>query len=178
MCRKRWEIKSFCVCLGENLERKRESISQKILQNAQNSLLFIFLYSGGIYAEKMTIQLTAKGPPASSNDPLRCAGADMLTLANLSCSLLTSNTHWKAFPDSDWANLGVPRKVWMSSFQKTKENKNPTTESKFMASRSELMCPIQLSRYPNRFNFNFDPWIVLEREFNNLFNGICFNPFW
>ena len=43
--------------------------------------------------KKMTIQLTVKGPPASSNGPLGCAEADMLTLAILSCSLLTSNTH-------------------------------------------------------------------------------------
>ena len=85
----------------EFIEKEKEhlpGISQKMLQNAQNTLFFFFF---GIYAEKMTIHLPAKGPPASSSDPLGCAGVDMLTLAILSCSRLTSNAHLKAFSDSN-----------------------------------------------------------------------------
>ena len=34
-CRKKLEIKGFCVCFGEDLERKRKKeTAQKMLQNA------------------------------------------------------------------------------------------------------------------------------------------------
>jgi len=35
----------------------------------------------------------------------------------------TSNAYLNAFPNSDWADLSVPRKVWMSSFQNTEKMK-------------------------------------------------------
>ena len=53
------------------------------------------------------------------NEGLGCAEL----VANVSNPILfldsTSNAYLNAFPKSDWADLGVPRKVWMFSFQNT-----------------------------------------------------------
>ena len=46
--------------------------------------------------------------------------------------VLTSEAHLEIFLDSDLGDLGVLGKLWMSSFQKDKEIKNPTVGSKVM----------------------------------------------
>ena len=69
--------------------------------------------------------------------------------------------HLKVFPDSDWGNLGIPGKIWMSSFQKTKEIKIIMVGSKVLTSESVLKCFSRFSQYLNRFNSDFDPWIVV-----------------
>ena len=57
----------------------------------------------------------------------------------------------------DFLVLGVPRKLWMSSFQKAKEIKNPTVGSKVMTSGSMMMFFSQFSQYLNYFNSDFGP---------------------
>ena len=71
--------------------------------------------------------------------------------------VLTQDAHFEVFLYSDSGNLGVPRKLWMSSFQKTKEIKIPTVGSKVMTLGSVLMCFSRFSQYLNRFNSDFDP---------------------
>jgi len=51
----------------------------------------------------------------------------------------------------------------MSSFQNTKEIENRTVGSKVMTSGSMLTCFVQFSGYLNRFNSDFDPWIVVGK---------------
>ena len=51
----------------------------------------------------------------------------------------------------------------MSSFQNTKEIENITVGSNIMASRNELTRQTWFSRYLNRFNSDFDPWIVVGK---------------
>ena len=63
----------------------------------------------------------------------------------------------KVFPRLDWADLGVPRKGWMCSFQNTKEIGNPMVGSKFLALGNNLTHFAQFSRYFNHFNSDFDP---------------------
>ena len=76
-------------------------------------------------------------------------------------SVLISDAHLEVFSDSDWSDLGVPRKLWMSSFHKTEEIKIPTFGSNVMTLGSVLMCFSQFSQSLNRFNSDFDPWIVI-----------------
>ena len=75
--------------------------------------------------------------------------------------VLTLDIHLQVFSDSDWDDLSVPGKLWMSNFQKTKEIKIPTVGSKVMTLGSILMRFSQFSQFLNCFNFNFDPWIVV-----------------
>ena len=49
----------------------------------------------------------------------------------------------------------------MSSFQKTKEIKIIMVGSKVLTSESVLKCFSRFSQYLNRFNSDFDPWIVV-----------------
>ena len=51
---------------------------------------------------------------------------------------LTSDAYLKFFPNSNWADLGILGKIWISSFLNTKDIDIPMVESKIMASRSEL----------------------------------------
>ena len=51
----------------------------------------------------------------------------------------------------------VRRKLWMSSFQNTKEIGNPTVRSKVMALGIVLTRFAQFSGYLNYFNFDFNP---------------------
>jgi len=71
------------------------------------------------------------------------------------------DVHLEVFPDSDWGDLGILGNIWMSSFQKAKEIKIPTVESKVMTSGSVLMRFSRFAQYLNWFNFDFDPWIVV-----------------
>jgi len=54
-------------------------------------------------------------------------------------------------------------KLWLSSFQKTIEPENPMVGSKVMALGSVLMHSTWFLRYPNCFNFDFDPWVVVGK---------------
>ena len=49
----------------------------------------------------------------------------LVDISSLSFFGSTSDTYLKVFPDSNWADFGVSRKLWMSSFHNTKEIKNP-----------------------------------------------------
>ena len=81
----------------------------------------------------------------------------LLTSAIFSFSCLNLIAYLKVFSDFDCADLGVPRKVWIASYQNTKEIEIPTVGSKVMASRIELTHFAQFSGYLNLFNSNFDP---------------------
>ena len=91
------------------------------------------------------------------------AGPDV-DISNLGFFLsLALDAYLKVFPNSDWVNLGVPRNIWMSSFHNTKEFDISIVGSKVMALGSELTHFAWFSRYLNRFNSDFDPWIVVEK---------------
>ena len=90
--------------------------------------------------------------------------ATLLTLAILAFSRFTSDVYLKAFLDSDWVDLSVLGKLWMSCFHKTKEIENPTVGSKVMASGTVLMYFSRFSIYLNCFNFDFDQRIVVGKE--------------
>ena len=78
-------------------------------------------------------------------------------------SVLTLIAYLKAFLDIDWADLGVSRKVGMSSFQNTKDIEILMVQSKVMALESELTRPALFSRYLNHFNSDFDLWAVVGK---------------
>ena len=66
-------------------------------------------------------------------------------------------THLKAFLDFDCPNFGGTGNIRMSSFQIILVFENWMVGLKVMASRRELICLAQFSRYYNRFNSDFDP---------------------
>ena len=75
-CQEKREIKSFFMCLGKNLERKRERICLEKCSKMPKIIFFgLRGGSGGIYRLFFTLQLLAaiQWPPVSSNDPLGCA---------------------------------------------------------------------------------------------------------
>ena len=76
-------------------------------------------------------------------------------------SFLTLDAYLEVFLHSDWGNLGVLGKLWMSSFKKTKEIKIPIVQSKIMTSGNMLTRFSRFSQYLNCFNSDFDPWIVV-----------------
>ena len=63
----------------------------------------------------------------------------------------------------DLPNLSIFRKVWMSIFLITWHFEKQTNGSKVMASRNDLIRPRWCSRYFNRFNSNFDLWVVIGK---------------
>ena len=81
----------------------------------------------------------------------------LLTSAIFSFSCLNSIAYLKVFSDFDCADLGVPRKVWIASYQKTKEIEIPTIGSKVMVLGSKLTCFALFLGYLNHFNSDFDP---------------------
>ena len=120
------------MCLGENLEGKRERICPEKCSKLPNYLFIYYYYyylsergSRGIYIEKVTLQLW--------------------------------NGLMKAFLGWDWVDLGVFGKIQMFSFWNTKEFENQTVGSKVMASRSEVTRFAQFSRYLHRFKPNSNP---------------------
>ena len=92
-----------------------------------------------------------------------CAESGMLTSTISSFSHLTSIAYSKVFLDTNWADLGVPGKVWMFSFQKIKEIEIPMVGLKVTASGSVLTCSTWFWRYLNHFNSDFDPRIVVGK---------------
>ena len=62
---------------------------------------------------------------------------------------LTLDTYLKAFLKLDLVDLGVPGKIWMSSFENTKEIKNPTVRSRVIAFRSVSLLFLRFSGYLN-----------------------------
>ena len=54
--------------------------------------------------------------------------ADISSFVFSRFSVLNLITHLKAFLDSNWVDLGVPRKLWMSGFENTIEIENPMVE--------------------------------------------------
>ena len=131
---------------GRERERERE---WEFAQNYQENLFF-FLGGGGvqnegfwgIYSEKVTLQQPTHlvGPPAT-----------LLMLAILAFFSSNSYAYLNAFLDLDWADFGVLGKIWMSSFQNTKETENPIVESKVMVSGSALMRFSWFYGYLNHF---------------------------
>ena len=106
--------------------------------------------------------LQAKTDPSASGCHCRAATYSgrqppLLTSAILALSDPTSDVYLKAFPDSDWSDLGVLRNIQMFSLHNTKEIGNPTVRSKVMALGSVPMCFSQFSQYLNRFNSDIDP---------------------
>ena len=169
-----WRIKKiWCVFqfLGEKYGEKREK--KKMLKNAWNSsqnLNFPFLFQTGLPRAIYSPWHALWGPvhlvklPSRVRGPSRAATNVIVTSKNLSCrafSVLTLDAHLEVFPDSDWSDLDVTRKLSMSSFQKAKEIKIPMVGLKVMTWGSMLMRISRFSQYPNCFNFDFDPWIVV-----------------
>ena len=150
------------MCLGEDLERKIERIYlEECSENPRTVILFYFIWEGygGINSWKVTIRLpvvgfgghlVATGPNADISNPGFFPGSDL-------------DEYLESFLKFDWADLDVPRKIWMSSFHNTKENEISMVRSKVMASGSELMCFARFFGHLNRFNSDFNPWIVVGK---------------
>ena len=140
------------MCLGDKLERGgREST----VETAKNHFFFFFGKMRGLeifICGKLTLWLLAH---------LVWPSATLLTSAISAFSGPALNAYLKVFLDSNWIDLGVPRKLWMSSFQKTKEIKFPMVRSKVMTLGSVLMHFWRFSQYLNHFNSDFNPWIVV-----------------
>ena len=137
-------------------EVKRENLPKQCSKNAQNLFFFFFGFDGGLGAfigQKWPFGF--QQPPVRFGSPLVAAGLDA-NISNPSFFLcLASDAYLKAIPKSDWAYLGVLEKVWMCTFQNTKETKIMMVESKVMASRSELMHLAWFLGYLNHYNSNF-----------------------
>ena len=101
------------MCLGEKLERGEIESTQKLPK------IFFFFYKmrglGVFTKENWTFSfwgtLYGRRPP-------------LLTSAILAFTGLDLDTYLKVFPNSNWADLSVPRKLWMPSFQNTEEIEN------------------------------------------------------
>ena len=151
----------------------REIWWEKKEKNAQNSSQkpnFSVLVQSGVPGAIYSPWYASRGPahlvglPSRVGGPSRAVTNVIMTSANLSCNaflVFTLDPHLAVFLDSDWGDLGVPGKLWMSSFHKAKELKNPTIGSKVMTSGRVLISFSQFSQHLNRLNSNFDPWIVV-----------------
>ena len=152
----------FCVFWREIWWDKRE-------KKAQNPLFSILVLSGcqglfialGMLPEARWPFKGCRVKSGRVGGHSKAAVDVIMTSANLSYStflVLTLDAHLEAFLDS----VFYYGPIWMSSFQKVKEIKNPTIGSKVMTSGSMLTRFSQLSQYLNRFNSDFDPWIVVR----------------
>ena len=124
---------------------------EKIPKNAQNSSQkpnFSVLVQSGVPGAIYSPWHASRGPAhlvgllGRVGGPSRAVTNVIMTSANLSCNaflVFTLDPHLAVFLDSDWGDLGVPGKLWMSSFQKAKEIKIPMVGSKFMTSGNVLM---------------------------------------
>ena len=158
----------FLCFFGEKYgEKRKKKNAQNSSQKPNFSVLVQFGVPGAIYspwhASRGPTHLV--GLPGQVGGPSRAVTNVIMTSANLSCNaflVFTLDPHLAVFLDSNWGDLGVPGKLWMSSFHKAKELKNPTIWSKVMTSRRVLISFSQFSQHLNRFNSNFDPWIVVR----------------
>ena len=151
------------MCLGEDLERKIERIYlEECFENPRTVIWFYFIWEGygGINSWKVTIRLpvvgfggplVATGPNADISNPGFFLGSDL-------------DEYLESFPKFDWADLDVLGKIWMSSFHNTKENEISMVRSKVMASGSVLARCTWFSGYLNRYNSDFNSWIVFGKS--------------
>ena len=159
----------FCVFWERNMVRKERKNAQKCTNSSQKPN-FLVLVQFGVWGAIYSPWHASRGPahlvglPGQVGGPSRAVTNVIMTSANLSCNaflVFTLDPHLAVFLDSNWGDLGVPGKLWMSSFQNTKEIKIPTFGSKFMILRSVLMHFWRFSQYLNHFNSDFNPWIVV-----------------
>ena len=157
----------FLCFFGEKYGEKRK---KKNAQNSSQKPNFSVLVQSGVLGAIYSPWHASRGPahlvglPGQVGGPSRAVTNVIMTSANLSCNaflVFTLDPHLAVFLDSNWGDLGVPGKLWMSSFHKAKELKNPTIGSKVMTSGRVLISFSQFSQHLNCFNSNFDPWIVV-----------------
>ena len=106
------------MCLGEKLEKWEREFSQNYQED--------FFFGGGGGKMGGLGAFILEKFPFSFQRPL----TTLLTSTILAFSRFTLDVYLKAFLDLDWVDLSVLGKLWMSSFQKTKEIENPTVGSK------------------------------------------------
>ena len=157
----------FLCFFGEKYGEKRK---KKNAQNSSQKPNFSVLVQSGVPGAIYSPWHASRGPahlvglPSRVGGPSRAVTNVIMTSANLSCNaflVFNLDPHLAVFLDSDWGDLGVPGKLWMSSFHKAKELQNPTIGSKVMTSGRVLISFSQFSQHLNRLNSNFDPWIVV-----------------
>ena len=149
-CGENRRIKGIWICLGEKSQRKRERICpENCPKSKKERKRFLGVFIAKIWPFSFWRPLSGRWPP-------------LLTSAVLA--------FWSRFGrifegllDLDWVELGILGKLWMSSFQNTKEIGNSTVESKVMALGSMLTRFAWFSGYLNCFNSDFDPWIVVGK---------------
>ena len=153
----------FCVFWERNMVTKeRKNCPERCPSSSQNVSLQSEL-PGAFYRPWYTFwgPVHLVGAPAALVGALGWAWLMSAISSLCTFSVLTLVAHLEVFPDLDWSDLGVPGKIWMSSFQKTKYIKIKMVGSKVMTLGSVLMCISQFSKYLNRFNSDFSPWIVI-----------------
>ena len=159
---KREESRNFdiflCFLGGRNVLR----IEEKCPNSSQKPNFSVLVQSGvlrAIYSPWYAFWVTAhlQGPPGGPDGQpgaLAWCHCDIGKFVILHFLVPTLGAHLEVFLYSNW-------KPWMFSFQNTKEIKIPMVGSKVMTSRSMLMRFSRFSQYLNRFNSNFDSWIVV-----------------
>ena len=107
------------ICFWErNVEKRREKTAQKLLHDCPK-IFQLQISSGKGHFRHFISQKVLGGP----------------------CRATEFGGLFEGLLNSDWADIGVPRKLWMSSFWKAKELENPMVGSKLMALENKLTPP-------------------------------------